>query len=111
MVLEDSGLLLLKSYIASYLNHVELNPQNLDVVDRSDMENQDESVTPSQQNTRKLSLASAFSILSLAATRKSSWAELAKKHTNVTTSMSPQNSSDWRCFANAEVVLGIAIMN
>jgi hypothetical protein len=111
--LEDSGLLSLQSYIAGYLNHVELDPQKLHVLDCRDMENQDEDerVTPTQQDTRKLSLASALSILNLAATRKSSWAPLVKKRTNVITSMSPQSPSDWRCFANVKVVLGIAIMN
>src|SRR5436309_5230774 len=55
------------------------------------MENQDEDESD-QQHTRKTSLASALSILNLAATRKSSWASLMKKRTNMITSMSPQKS-------------------
>jgi hypothetical protein len=75
-------------------------------MDGRNMEHQDEdeSDIPNQQHTRKTSLASALSMLNLAATRKSSWASLMKKRTNVTTSMSPQSEYP-------KLPLGIAIMN
>jgi hypothetical protein len=98
----------LQSYIASCLNSVQIDPRKLDVLHRCEMENPQESATPNQQHTRKLSLASALSVLSCTATLESSWASLTKRCTTVTTSMSLQSSRDGRCFAHVKDALGIA---